>query len=116
MNRILRIVTLLFIVMLTLPTLPQTVSAQTNPPRIKVKDGTSTNWSGYAVQTNLQSPQRDAVTDVKGQWQVPQVSCGAGNTYSSVWVGIDGYSDGTVEQTGTEQDCSGGQAKYSAWY
>ena len=87
-----------------------------NAPRIKVKAGTSTNWSGYAVQTNLQTPQSGVVTDVKGQWKVPSVTCGTATTYSSVWVGIDGYSDGTVEQTGTEQDCSGGQARYSAWY
>ncbi len=87
-----------------------------NAPRIKVKAGTSTNWSGYAVETNLQAPQSGVVTDVKGQWQVPSVTCGTATTYSSVWVGIDGYSNGTVEQTGTEQDCSSGQPRYSAWY
>lgn len=78
-------------------------------PRIHLKNGTSSNWSGYAIPTN-------AVSDVKGSWIVPSLTCTAVNTYSSAWVGIDGYSDNTVEQTGTEQDCANGQAVYSAWY
>jgi hypothetical protein len=31
-------------------------------------------------------------------------------------VGLDGDTTGTVEQTGTEADCSGGSAVYYAWY
>jgi Peptidase A4 family len=31
-------------------------------------------------------------------------------------VGIDGYSSNTVEQTGTNSDCSGGHGTYCAWY
>jgi Peptidase A4 family len=69
------------------------------------------------VETNLQSPQSNAVSDVQGQWKVPGLTCARRETsYSSIWVGIDGYSDSTVEQTGTEQDCSRGRAKYYAWY
>src|SRR5258708_569976 len=87
-------------------------------PRIRLKDGTSTNWAGYAVETNLNSPQTNAVNDVKGQWVVPSVNCVgvSTNTYSSSWIGIDGYSDNSVEQTGTEHDCINGQPSYSAWY
>ncbi len=85
-------------------------------PRVKVKEGTSTNWSGYATLTNLAHPQSNAVSDVKGSWVVPAVTCSATNTYSSAWVGIDGYSDNTVEQTGTEHDCIGGAPSYYAWY
>lgn len=85
-------------------------------PRIRLKNGTSTNWSGYAVETNLTSPQSDAVSDVKGSWVVPSVTCGSTNTYSSAWVGIDGYSDNSVEQTGTEQDCINGAPSYYAWF
>jgi hypothetical protein len=77
---------------------------------------TSTNWSGYATETNLASPQSGAISDVRGTWTVPSVVCGGAATYSASWVGIDGYADSTVEQTGTEQDCSGGVARYSAWY
>lgn len=85
-------------------------------PRIRVKDGTSTNWGGYAVETSLANPQNNAVSDVKGNWVVPTLSCTSQSTYSSSWVGIDGYSDGTVEQTGTEHDCINGQPLYYVWY
>src|SRR5437870_4998940 len=61
----------------------------------------STNWSGYAAETNLTAPAANAVTAVSGSWVVPQVT-GSSTGYSSVWVGIDGYSSATVEQIGTE--------------
>ncbi len=94
---------------------PVTFSA--NAPRIHLRDGTSLNWSGYAVETNLASPQKGAVSDVKGSWTVPAVTCTSTPTaYSSFWVGIDGYSSSTVEQTGTDSDCSSGAPKYYAWY
>ena len=88
---------------------------QQGRPRHRNDNGTSTNWSGYAVETNLTSPQSDVVTDVKGTWTVPSVS-GTGTSYCSIWVGIDGYSDGTVEQLGTDSDLSSGTAVYYAWY
>lgn len=73
---------------------------------------TATNWAGYAVTGPTNS-----VKFVKGSWIQPKVTCPTtGNRWSSFWVGIDGYSSTTVEQTGTEADCSGGVASYSAWY
>jgi Peptidase A4 family len=72
---------------------------------------TSTNWSGYALTGS-------GFTNVQGTWRVPAaVSSSCSSTYSSSWVGIDGYSSGTVEQLGTEQDwsLSGGEGYY-AWY
>jgi hypothetical protein len=45
----------------------------------------------------------------------PAVKC-SGNAWSSFWVGIDGDTSGTVEQTGTEADCNGSTPVYSAWY
>ncbi len=72
---------------------------------------TSTNWSGYAVNTSA-----GAVTAVSGSWTVPTVT-GAAGTYSSTWVGIDGYSSNSVEQTGIEADVNNsGVPTYSAWY
>ena len=85
-------------------------------PRIKIKAGTSSNWSGYAVQTNLTNPQNGAVTYVTGSWTVPAVTCTGSAAYSSVWAGIDGYSDNTVEQLGTDQDCTSSGPRYYAWY
>ena len=48
-------------------------------PGIHVKNGTSTNWSGYAVETNLASPQSSAVSDVVGTWIVPGTTATSGN-------------------------------------
>ena len=75
----------------------------------------SLNWSGYAAETSFSSPKAASVAAVSGSWTVPAVS-GAGTAFSSVWVGIDGYSSGTVEQIGTEQDLSRGTPVYTAWY
>ena len=70
----------------------------------------STNWSGYAVTGS-------GFTNAKGSWTVPSVNCSATpNTYSSFWVGIDGWTSSTVEQTGTDSDCSGTTPSYYAWY
>ena len=109
-------------------------------PNIKVKNGESTNWAGYAVPA---SP--GGVTDVVGTWTVPAVQCGSTSTtttgtnvraqvasngkaghgkpgsgssssYSSTWVGIDGDNSNTVEQIGTDQDCINGTPTYYAWY
>ncbi len=72
----------------------------------------STNWGGYAVTGAAGS-----VTQVMASWTGPAVTCGSGQTsYSSYWVGIDGFSSSTVEQTGTDSDCRAGVASYYAWY
>ncbi|GAA2032840.1 G1 family endopeptidase [Catenulispora yoronensis] len=70
---------------------------------------TSGNWSGYAA-TGAR------FTSVSATWTQPAVSCGSQTTYSSFWVGLDGDGSNSVEQTGTEADCSGGRAVYSSWY
>jgi hypothetical protein len=71
---------------------------------------TSTNWSGYAATGT-------GFTKVLGSWIVPKVNCSkTPNTYSSYWVGLDGYSNSTVEQIGTDSDCSGSTGSYYAWY
>jgi hypothetical protein len=71
-------------------------------------NSTSTNWSGYAVTGGR-------YTQVSSSWTVPAVSC-SGTAYSSFWVGLDGDTSGTVEQTGTDSDCSGSTPRYYAWY
>jgi hypothetical protein len=87
-------------------------------PRIPVKEGTSSNWSGYAVYASTsKKSQSESWTSVSGTWQVPTVVSTGITSYSSIWVGLDGYNSGTVEQIGTEQDVSStGSASYSAWY
>ena len=74
------------------------------------KNSTSSNWSGYANTGGT-------FTDVKGSWIQPTATCTSGQTaYSSFWVGIDGDTTNTVEQTGTDADCSSGAPQYYAWY
>jgi hypothetical protein len=78
-------------------------------PNHKISQSTSSNWSGYAATGG-------PFTSSSANWTQPTATCGATATYSSFWVGIDGDGSGTVEQTGTSADCSGGVAKYYAWY
>jgi peptidase A4-like protein len=97
------------------PSTTAPMSTRQHPPMRLVtdfSDGTVTteNWSGYAVTGS-------EFTFAKGSWHVPQVDCTkTPNTYSAFWVGIDGYSDSTVEQTGTASDCVGTTPNYYAWY
>lgn len=74
----------------------------------------SPNWSGYAV-----TGAEGSITAVTGSWIVPEASCAGSdpkNSGASHWVGIDGYTTRTVEQTGTDSDCSKGEPNYYAWY
>jgi hypothetical protein len=80
-------------------------------PNHKVSHSTSTNWSGYAVSA------AGPYTSVAASWKQPAVNCSHTPTgWSSFWVGLDGDTTGTVEQTGTEADCSSGTPVYYAWY
>jgi hypothetical protein len=79
-------------------------------PRNSPARGTSTNWSGYAVDGAN-------ATQVIGTWTQPTATCMPGEkSWSSPWVGIDGDASKTVEQTGTDSDCVNGIPYYYAWY
>jgi hypothetical protein len=70
----------------------------------------SNNWSGYAVTGS-------GFTLASGSWTVPAVDCTAiPGSSASFWVGIDGWDNDTVEQTGTDSDCDSGTPTYYAWY
>ena len=74
------------------------------------------NWAGYIIASDLQNPQ-SIVTNVNASWTVPSVVPSIPNdTFSAIWIGIGGFFDNTLIQTGTEQESIGGQAIYSAWY
>ncbi|MDD1678122.1 MAG: hypothetical protein LUO93_02920 [Methanomicrobiales archaeon] len=92
----------------TFPTLPVT------PP-----ENISVNWAGYVVETTFEYPDKNAIEAVEAVWNVPAVNCSSAERkeYSSAfWVGIDGFSSGSVEQIGTDSDCIRGSAVYYAWY
>jgi Peptidase A4 family len=74
----------------------------------RITNSTSTNWSGYAVTGSR-------YTSVSASWTEPTATC-SGSAYSSFWVGLDGDTSNTVEQTGTDADCSGSTPQYYAWY
>jgi hypothetical protein len=78
-------------------------------PIHKITNSTSTNWSGYAVTGGR-------YTTVTASWVEPSVTCNGTTAYSSFWVGLDGDTSSTVEQTGTDADCSGSTPQYYAWY
>ncbi len=83
---------------------------------VRNANGASTNWSGYIAASTLVAPPVGSVSDVKGTWVVPTVT-GVGNAaaYSAAWVGIDGFSDTTVEQIGTASDWTKRGPSYYAW-
>jgi Peptidase A4 family len=79
-------------------------------PNHKITNSTSTNWSGYAASGTT-------FTSISSSWTEPTVVCSFGTAYSSFWVGLDGYNSSTVEQTGTDADCSSANMpQYYAWY
>lgn len=73
----------------------------------------SANWAGYAAY----SQPAGSVSKVSGTWVEPAVTClKTGSQYAVFWVGIDGYSSSSVEQTGTLAVCNAGVASYYAWW
>jgi len=72
----------------------------------------STNWSGYAA-----TGANGAFHSVSASWTQPTATCSSRTSrYASFWVGLDGFSSNSVEQTGTDSDCSRGTPTYYGWY
>lgn len=81
-----------------------------NPPSFKIS-----HWSGYIVASDIQN-RSPVVSSVSASWTVPEIKPSENNTFSGVWVGIGGYGEDTLIQTGTEQEYVNGQVTYYAWY
>src|SRR4029077_10616361 len=64
----------------------------------------SSNWSGYA--------KTGTYTKVTAAWVVPSVAKSRKASYSSQWVGIDGFNNSNLIQTGTEADYYNGSGPY----
>jgi Peptidase A4 family len=75
----------------------------------RLNQAQSTNWSGYAASGST-------YTSVKASWVEPTGTCRSGDQYAAFWVGLDGYSSDSVEQTGSEVDCAGRTPEYYSWY
>jgi Peptidase A4 family len=73
----------------------------------------SGNWSGY-VDDNTTGRTYTAVT---ATWTEPKVTCTAAeDELVGYWVGLDGFTDPTVEQDGTFAWCYQGAAYYYSWW
>jgi Peptidase A4 family len=59
----------------------------------------SSNWSGYAVTAGAKP-----VTSATAAWTVPAAAATTRASYSAAWVGIDGFNNSSLIQTGSEQD------------
>jgi Peptidase A4 family len=94
-----------------------TASADT----VATQAAVSQNWAGYvAGGTRFSS--------LSGSWVQPAAKCASGQTYSAFWVGLGGSGQSssvnqtdtqssTLEQTGTQADCTAdGATDYYAWY
>jgi hypothetical protein len=71
----------------------------------------SGNWSGYAL-----SGKKGAYHRISGEWRVPFVKPSAGSSYSSAWIGIDGFRNSSLIQTGTGHTFENGRPRYYAWW
>jgi Peptidase A4 family len=89
----------------------------------------SQNWAGYVAGGSNSSTQ---FSNVSGSWVQPTSKCTSGQDYAAFWVGIggsenspsssfgqSGLGDGqstSLEQIGTQGDCTGNGTQYYAWY
>ena len=73
----------------------------------------SNNWSGYF--TGGAQP----FTAVQGEWVQPSIVCTKPLAWTVFWVGLDGWTDGTVEQAGTSAFCPENTSeppRYFTWW
>jgi hypothetical protein len=91
-----------------------TPAAQAEGQKFSVAEQ-SLNWSGFAVTSSKK------FTYAQSRFVEPTLTCTGdhANEWSSNWVGFDGFSTATVEQTGTAAHCGGPSNTtpvYKAWY
>ena len=67
------------------------------------------NWGGYATHGGK-------YTKITGTWKEPVAKCTANHELFAPWLGLDGYGDQTVEQTGVATSCSTGHPVEAGWY
>ncbi len=82
-----------------------------NRSRITGFGWTSSNWSGYAI-----SGKKGAFRRISAEWIVPCVKPTSKPTYSSAWIGIDGFKNSSLIQTGTGHESVNGTVHYYAWW
>ena len=89
------------------------------PARLRIsRNNSAGGWAGWVSVSPPPPPTGGGQYESAfANWTVPKVSCDflemAG---ASEWVGIDGFGESTVEQSGTQSDCVAGQGTYAAWW
>lgn len=74
----------------------------------------SGNWSGYVATPKASGVK--SFTYAAANVTVPSVNCSVTPTaFAYQWVGLDGWTDGTVEQDGVGDYCVNGSPTYFAW-
>jgi Peptidase A4 family len=78
----------------------------------------SGNWAGYLA---LPAGSTKTFKSISASFTVPSANCtaggvGDGDAFAYHWIGLDGWSDGTVEQDGVGVLCEGGTAYYISWW
>ncbi|MGH9172143.1 MAG: G1 family glutamic endopeptidase [Acidimicrobiales bacterium] len=92
---------------------PNMAASLARPTAVGGVSATSSfNWSGYATVSST----KRFFTRVSASWTVPKVTCTTEDRLAAVWVGLDGFSDKTVEQDGTTSQCYEGKPVYYSWY
>ncbi|HMD46551.1 MAG TPA: G1 family glutamic endopeptidase, partial [Acidimicrobiales bacterium] len=71
----------------------------------------SNNWSGMA-----DSISGGTFTAASARWIVPTVAAASVDEYSATWVGVDGFGNSHLVQTGTAQEAHPSGNAYYAWY
>jgi hypothetical protein len=78
----------------------------------------TSNWSGYVAYPQPHSG--TSFTSVSAQYEVPSVNCSVipreQDGFAYHWVGLDGWSNSSVEQVGVADFCIKGKPLYQAWY
>jgi hypothetical protein len=82
----------------TTPT-PETAGAQLSITVASASTLYSSNWSGYVWGTG-------PYTAVTGTFNVPSIYGSSTNTYTSEWIGIDGFQNSSLIQAGIDEQYS----------
>jgi hypothetical protein len=72
-------------------------------------------WSGYILASDMQIPS-PVISCISASWMVPEIKPSENMTFSGVWIGIGGYGEESLIQTGTEQEYLNNKPVYYAWY
>jgi hypothetical protein len=99
------------------PGVQKAAGVAASPANGSVSELPSYNWSGYAdSETGT-----NTVSYTAGSWIMPAVTCPTrpyenSDAFLANWVGIDGFTSGTVEQLGSGAQCYEGVTYYYVWY